>query len=156
MTSDLHREARELIDAGIGCIDCAGTTDSERVEKVIRGLLAENQRLAAESDEYDALIGRQGQLITDAVNALRGDPPPLTTWSHHDVADLARQAIRERDEARAVVDRLTRRVDTLTTREKLASDIIAGHSARIERVRALDCGCPCCGNVAAALDQETK
>jgi len=38
---------------------------------------------------HPVLIQRQGQLLTAAVNALRGDPPPDTSWSHHDVAERA-------------------------------------------------------------------
>jgi hypothetical protein len=37
------------------------------------------------------LIEAQGRLLSGAVNALRGEPPPDTLWSHHDVAELARE-----------------------------------------------------------------
>lgn len=63
----------------------------ETAETTAQWLVAEN------GYEYDALLMRQGELLTAAVNALKGDPPPLTTWSHHDVAELAAGAISKRD-----------------------------------------------------------
>jgi hypothetical protein len=39
--------------------------------------------------EYDQILRRQGELLTATVNALKGPPPELTTWSVHDVAELA-------------------------------------------------------------------
>lgn len=45
------------------------------------------------SDEYDWVLRRQSQILHDAANALRGTPPSLTTWSVHDVADLAKAAV---------------------------------------------------------------
>jgi hypothetical protein len=50
----------------------------------------EVERLRGEVAEYDPLLTRQGDLLTRAANALRGDPPPLMSWSHHDVPELAR------------------------------------------------------------------
>lgn len=47
-------------------------------------------------DEYAALTRRQAELLTGAVNALRGEPPELVMWSHHDVAELATAAVAER------------------------------------------------------------
>ena len=46
-------------------------------------------RLQEEVEEYDATLTRQSDLLTRTVNALRGDPPPLTSWSHHDIPELA-------------------------------------------------------------------
>lgn len=51
--------------------------------------------LAEVTDEYDAILQRQSQLLRDTVNALRGDPPPLTWHSLHDVPDLAKAAVEE-------------------------------------------------------------
>ncbi len=50
--------------------------------------------LKREADGLHDLIARQSQLLTAAVNALKGPPPPLTLWSHHDVAELAAAAVR--------------------------------------------------------------
>src|SRR5690606_42010700 len=64
-----------------------------------RALHEERDRLRAEIDGYDRLIWRQGELLTGAINALRGDPPELTTWSHHDIAEVAAEVVAERDAA---------------------------------------------------------
>jgi hypothetical protein len=65
-------------------------------DALIAGLLAELERVES---GYHELINRQGSLLTNAVNAMKGDPPPLTTWSHHDVAELAKGVVSERDAA---------------------------------------------------------
>ena len=53
--------------------------------------------LRAALDEEDSdcvrLVDRQGDLLTATVKALRGDPPELVWWSHHDVAELATAAV---------------------------------------------------------------
>jgi hypothetical protein len=36
------------------------------------------------------VCARQFKVLTDVVNAVKGDPPPDTLWSHHDAADLVR------------------------------------------------------------------
>jgi len=70
----------------------------------------EADRLRTELDtlgeEYDGILTRQGDLLTRTVNALKGDPPPLTTWSHHDVPELAAAVVAERDAATAARDRV--------------------------------------------------
>lgn len=43
--------------------------------------------------EYDGTLSRQGDLLTRTANALRGTPPPLTSWSHHDVPERAQHAM---------------------------------------------------------------
>ena len=57
-------------------------------------------RLQEDVEEYDAILRRQGDLLTRTVNALRGNPPPLTSWSHHDIPELAAEKVSE-------VERLT-------------------------------------------------
>ena len=63
-------------------------------------------RLQEEVEEYDAILRRQGDLLTRTVNALRGNPPPLTSWSHHDIPELAAEKVAE-------VERLTAERDAL-------------------------------------------
>lgn len=46
-------------------------------------------------DEYDALRAKQSKLLTGVANAIRGKPPELTTWSHHDVVDLTEQVMEQ-------------------------------------------------------------
>ena len=52
-------------------------------------------RLQEDVEEYDAILRRQGDLLTRTVNALRGNPPPLTSWSHHDIPELAAEKVAE-------------------------------------------------------------
>lgn len=40
-------------------------------------------------EEYAGILQRQGELLTGIANALKGPPPELTTWSHHDLPELA-------------------------------------------------------------------
>ena len=63
-------------------------------------------RLQEDVEEYDAILRRQGDLLTRTVNALRGNPPPLTSWSHHDIPELAAEKVSE-------VERLTAERDAL-------------------------------------------
>ena len=63
-------------------------------------------RLQEEVEDYDATLTRQGDLLTRTVNALRGNPPPLTSWSHHDIPELAAEKVSE-------VTRLTAERDAL-------------------------------------------
>lgn len=49
--------------------------------------------LDEEDSNYVRLVTRQGDLLTATVKALRGDPPELVWWSHHDVAELAQAAV---------------------------------------------------------------
>lgn len=69
-------------------------------------------RLQEEVEEYDATLTRQSDLLTRTVNALRGDPPPLTSWSHHDIPELAAEKVAE-------VDRLTAERDALAAQVAL-------------------------------------
>jgi hypothetical protein len=46
-----------------------------------------------EERDGSRLIQRQSDLLTGVVNALKGEPPSLTLWSHHDAPELARQAV---------------------------------------------------------------
>lgn len=55
----------------------------------------------AECEECEFLgevIHRQGKLLTGVVNALKGQPPELTAWSHHDAPDLVASLVGERDD----------------------------------------------------------
>lgn len=51
------------------------------------------------------LIVRQADLLRDTINVLRGEPPELTWWSHHDVAEHARRVVAERDQLHAAIER---------------------------------------------------
>ena len=58
----------------------------------------------AEAEDTDRICDRQRELLTAAANAIRGEPPELTLWSHHDIAEritaLRAQVEKVRDELR--------------------------------------------------------
>lgn len=54
------------------------------------------------------LSERQGAILRRAANALKGKPPPLTTWSVHDVGEVAEQVVRENRRLRAQLQWSTR------------------------------------------------
>ncbi len=48
-----------------------------------------------DDDRHD-LIMRQSDLLTGVVNAVKGPPPELTIWSHHDAVELVQELVRGR------------------------------------------------------------
>lgn len=64
------------------------------------GCACHEARHAAEIDYLDALLARQHAILTGVANALRGDPGPLASHSHHDLAERAAAVVRERDDLR--------------------------------------------------------
>ena len=87
-------------------------------------------RLQEEVEEYDATLTRQGDLLTRTVNALRGNPPPLTSWSHHDIPELAAEKVAE-------IARLTAERDALQVgRDR---DRVTGHKCEPYYSRS-ECG----------------
>ena len=54
----------------------------------LRARLAETPT-ADEVDHLDALLARQHAILTGVANALRGDPGPFASHSHHDLAERA-------------------------------------------------------------------
>jgi len=91
----IHRVASGVSDEAYMSIPADPKRDADLLlSAAIDELVALRERvkeLEAEASGSDRLIGRQGSLLTAAVNVLRGAPPEDTLWSHHDVADLARQ-----------------------------------------------------------------
>lgn len=53
--------------------------------------------------EYDAILTRQGALLTGVANALNGPPPALTSWSHHDLPEKAQALVDQRARVRNLV-----------------------------------------------------
>jgi hypothetical protein len=93
--------------------------------------LAEVARL---TEEYDAILTRQSDLLTRTVNALRGNPPPLTSWSHHDIPELAAEKVAE-------VARLTAERDALAAQVARVEEVLdhwrtvdEGNAAYAERI----------------------
>lgn len=64
-----------------------------RLERQPPTSLGTNPETLAEKDEELendlVLINRQGDLLTSAINVLRGAPPEFHSWSHHDIAEWA-------------------------------------------------------------------
>ena len=48
---------------------------------------------ADEVDYLDALLSRQHAILTGVADALRGDPGPLASHSHHDLAERAASTV---------------------------------------------------------------
>jgi hypothetical protein len=68
----------------------------EWAQKYQKLLIVTDEMREEENASYE-LIARQGDLLRGVVNALRGEPPPDTLWSHHDAPDLARAIVAERN-----------------------------------------------------------
>ena len=63
----------------------------------VPALVAEVRRLREDLAAQETSTCHLGDLLRATVNALKGDPPPLTTWSTHDLPDVAAE-MRRRDE----------------------------------------------------------
>jgi hypothetical protein len=64
----------------------------ERLSVKDADLKSQNDKVlaqCAELDELHALVDRQRTILTGVANALRGDPGPLASHSHHDLAERA-------------------------------------------------------------------
>ena len=91
---------------------------------------------ADEVDYLDALLSRQSAILTGVANALRGDPGPLASHSHHDLAERAAAAVAERDAAVADAARARAAyaidLDGLRAELRLADDERAAWRERVE------------------------
>jgi hypothetical protein len=82
----------------------------ERLRDKLANAVMERDYAIAERDEYKCemesafkLTQKQAKILTDTINALKGDPPELTSWSHHDVAEHARRAVAENEKLATTV-----------------------------------------------------
>ena len=66
------------------------TAQADEIKRLL-ALLADHEEKpdADEVDYLDALLARQHTILTGVANALRGDPGPLASHSHHDLAERA-------------------------------------------------------------------
>jgi hypothetical protein len=82
-----------------------------------RTLLAMLDEATLELDNVSQLSRGQADILTATVNILRGPPPELTLWSHHDVAEWAKAFVDayswDLTECRAVRDEAHMQVMTL-------------------------------------------
>jgi hypothetical protein len=74
----------------------------------------EVDELQDEIDELHALLARQRAILTGVANALRGDPGPLASHSHHDLAERAASTV-------AALAVATRSLEAATTGERLTT-----------------------------------
>lgn len=63
------------------------------VSERIAQLTARLQEAENEMEASYVLVQRQGKLLTGVVNALKGEPPDDTSWSHHDAPELAAKMV---------------------------------------------------------------
>jgi len=77
-------------------LNADGSDPRDQGEALARRLHAEREAVVAEldrtRDEVDALeslVARQADILTGVANALRGEPAPLASHSHHDLAERA-------------------------------------------------------------------
>jgi hypothetical protein len=121
-----EREDLARIGRLVGCDSLVGVEIHAAVEHVVRHEL-EAARDAAERAERERaidcdLIARQAGILTAVADALKGPPPALSSHSHHDLGDVARRVVAERDDARA-------EVETLRAEAALLRSIIEGRAA---------------------------
>lgn len=102
----------------------------------IKQLLEERDQAEDWADKQSyPLIMRQGEILTGVALALNGPPPPLTSWSHHDLAEKAEQLVATLNRARAA----------------LAPYLAAGHIARCDGDAVDDCNRCAATAIASAL-----
>jgi hypothetical protein len=94
------------------------------------GLDADGSDPQAEIDHLDALLSRQHAILTGVANALRGDPGPLASHSHHDLAERAASTV-------AALAVATRSLDAASSGERLTTcDELARLSREVATLRA--------------------
>jgi hypothetical protein len=64
----------------------------ERVKQAIAIRMNTRAPQAASEDDY-ALIMKQSELLTRSVNLIKGEPPELTHWSHHDLPEIIEELL---------------------------------------------------------------
>ena len=95
-------EGRTTHHAGCACHEAR--RDAEHA-----AVTAERDALRAERDGEHDLIARQAAILTAVADALKGPPPALCTWSHHDLGAVAASVVAKHGEA---IARLTQLADT--------------------------------------------
>lgn len=63
-------------------------------------------RLADAYEGYPELVDRQAALLRGVADALNGPPPPLTSWSYHDLPEKAQALVAELAAERGGMDYL--------------------------------------------------
>ena len=142
---DLHPAAAECI------IRTRTERDAARAEiDRLRAALAVTQRAreetedASEVDYLDALLARQHAILTGVANALRGDPGPLASHSHHDLAERAAAMVALLAVTQASLEAASsgRRVTVVDEVERLQRERDALRDAARECLDALEAPAP--------------
>jgi hypothetical protein len=89
----------------------------------------EGTSLQDEVDELHAIVARQRAILTGVANALRGDPGPLASHGHHDLAERAASTV-------AALAVATREVATLRAAYALDLDGLRAEVRRANDERA--------------------
>lgn len=92
MTIELESLSIRLGRATIGSCQCLTKTNEYAAHKpdCLYRVLVEAQLEVDEGNAASELCDRLDGLLRATVNTLRGDPPPLVHWSHHDIPELAK------------------------------------------------------------------
>ncbi len=61
------------------------------LEEQVESLTQQVEQLNEESELDEKLIGAQSKLLSGVVNAVRGEPPAMTLWSHSDAVELVQK-----------------------------------------------------------------
>jgi septal ring factor EnvC (AmiA/AmiB activator) len=100
--------------------------DADEVDE----LQDEVDELQDEVDELHAIVARQRAILTGVADALRGDPGPLASHGHHDLAERAASTV-------AALAVATRAIEAATTGERLTTcDELARLSREVATLRA--------------------
>ena len=115
---------------------------AQRAREEMAPAVAEDPR--EEVDYLDALLARQHAILTGVANALRGDPGPLASHSHHDLAERAAAMVALLAVTRASLDAASsgRRVTVVDEVERLQRERDALRDAARECLDALEAPAP--------------
>jgi hypothetical protein len=118
------------------------TNDTQEIDAdALRARLAETPT-ADEVDYLDALLARQHAILTGVADALRGDPGPHASHSHHDLAERAAAMVAVLAVTQASLEAASsgRRVTACDEIERLQRELAEARAALREYVpRCTDC-----------------
>ena len=120
------------------------TNDTQTIDAdALRARLAETPT-AAEVGYLDALLARQHAILTGVADALRGDPGPLASHSHHDLAERAASVVALLAVTQASLEAASsgRRVTVVDDIERLQRERDALRDAARECLDALEAPAP--------------
>lgn len=93
---EARRRVRRYISR-LGVADCDDVFDA--LDGAVERIERDASEAEAEAEELRELVARQADILTGVANALRGDPGPLASHGHADLAERAAAVVAERDAA---------------------------------------------------------